>query len=93
MIQDITKIPSTDCQAYLVVAWETSTTSDVVVNRRTGDYEYQTFTTVEPHIFSCNTTEELVQVVDKCKAKNFKHNIFKTTKVTLKQSVSLDIEE
>lgn len=92
MIQDITKTPNTNYQAYLVVAWARTTKSDLVANRR-GEVELETFTITEPHIFSCNTTEELVQVVDECKAKNWKHNIFKTTKITLKQSVTLDIEE
>lgn len=92
MILDITRTPSTDIQAYLVVAWETSSKCDLVENRR-GDFDYRTFTITEPHIFSCNVAEELVKVVDECKAKNFKYSVFKTTKVTLKQSVSLDIEE
>lgn len=91
MILDITVEPSKKYQAYLVIAWETTRKHEEVQYR--DETRYETVTRIKPHIFSCNTTEELIRVVDECKAKNWPHDALKTNKVTLKQSVSLDIEE
>lgn len=91
MILNIIKEPNKNYQAYLVIAWET--TRDWEQVRFCDEARYETVTTTKPQIFSCNTTEELVTVVNECKAKNWPHDVLKTTKATLKQTVTLDIEE
>ncbi len=91
MILNIIKEPNKNYQAYLVIAWETTRNYEEVQCR--DETRYETVTTTKPQIFSCNTTEELVTVVNECKAKNWPHDVLKTTKATLKQTVTLDIEE
>jgi hypothetical protein len=91
MITDLSRETDKQYGAYLVVAWENTSVSDY--DHRAGrDVQRQRS---EPKVYTCNTVEELAEVLDDCKARHcYPIDSFKTTKVVLKQAVYLlDVEE
>lgn len=94
MITDLARETNKQYGAYLVIAWENTSDYEREESLRCDEVRYVTVRRSTPKIFTCNTVEELGKVLADCKAKQF-HPVdsFKSTKVMLKQTITLDVEE